>query len=72
MGKTSRGGGVGTYIEELDVIEDLVVVGEVIGRDNVDTSILLDLPVSETESLSLSKEVILRDFVGPVSLGGFL
>lgn len=54
------------------MVEDLVVEGEVIGRDNVDTSILLDLPVSSSESLALGEKVILRDLLGPVCLGGLL
>lgn len=58
--------------EELDVVKDLVVVREVIGRDDVDTGILLDLPVSSTESLSLSQEISLRDLVRPVSLSSLL
>lgn len=57
-----------TYIEELDVVEDVVVEGEVVRRDDVDTGILLDLPVGETEPLALSEEILLRDLVGPVSL----
>ena len=60
------------YIEELDVVKDVVVVGKVVGGDDVDTSILLDLPVSETESLALSEEVLLGDLVGPVGLVGLL
>lgn len=54
------------------MVEDLVVVGEVIGGDNVDARILLDFPVSEAESLALREEVALRDLVGPVGLGGLL
>lgn len=60
------------YIEELDVVKDLVVVREVIGGDQINTGILLDLPVSETESLSLSQKVLLRDLITPVSLSGLL
>jgi hypothetical protein len=47
-------------------VEDLVVEGEVVAGDDVDTSILLDLPVSKTEALSLSEEVGLRDLSTPV------
>lgn len=60
------------YIEELDVVKDLVVVREVIGGDQINTGILLDLPVSETESLSLGQKVLLRDLITPVSLSGLL
>lgn len=62
----------GTYTEELDVVQDLIVEGEVITGDNVDTSILLDLPVLETESLSLLQQVITRDLVCPVCLRSLL
>lgn len=50
----------------------MVVVSEVVGGDDVDTGILLDLPVGETESLALLEESLLGDLVGPVSLVGLL
>ena len=46
--------------------EDLVVEGEVVAGDDVDTGILLDLPVSKTKSLGLGEEVRLRDLATPV------
>lgn len=46
--------------------EDLIVESKVVGGDDVDTGILLDLPVSKTESLGLSEEVSLRDLATPV------
>jgi hypothetical protein len=39
------------------VREDLVIESKVIAGNNVDTGVLLDLPVSESESLGLGKEV---------------
>ena len=54
------------------MVEDLVVEGEVIAGDDVDTSILLDLPVLLTESLSLRKQVITGELSTPVSLSGLL
>ena len=33
------------YIEQLDVVKNLVVVREVVTSDRIDTSILLDFPV---------------------------
>jgi hypothetical protein len=54
------------------VVENVVVESKVVGGDDVDTGILLDLPVGETESLGLSEEGILGDLVGPVSLVGLL
>ena len=50
----------------------MVIEGKVVGRDDVNASILLDLPVGETEPLALGKEIILRDLVGPVGLVGLL
>lgn len=69
------GGGGGdweprTYVEELDVVEDMVVVGKVVGGDDVDAGILLDLPVGETEPLGLGEEVILGELASPVGLVG--
>lgn len=63
---------LGDSTKELDVVEDLVVESEVIAGNDLDTSILLDLPVLLTESLSLSQQLIPRDLVTPVSLGGLL
>lgn len=54
------------------MVEDLVVERKVIAGNDLDTSILLDLPVLQTESLSLFQEFITRDLVTPVSLGGLL
>lgn len=55
-----------TYTEVLDVAENLIVQGKIVAGDDVDTSILLDLPMGKTEALSLSKEVGLRDLSTPV------
>lgn len=59
-----------TYTEVLDVVEDLVVQSEVVAGDDVDTGILLDLPVSKAKALSLSKEVGLGDLATPVYMFG--
>jgi hypothetical protein len=68
MPKTVRG----TYAEELDVVEDLIVESKVVAGNDIDTSILLNLPVLSTESLSLAHELITRDLAAPVSFGGLL
>lgn len=52
--------------------KDLIVESEVVGWDDVDTGILLDLPVSKTEALGLSQELLLGDLASPVVLGGLL
>lgn len=54
------------------MVKDLVIEGEVIAGDDVDTSILLDLPVLLTESLSLRNQVITGELSTPVSLSGLL
>lgn len=64
--------GICAYVEVLDVGKDLVVESEVVGWDDVDTGILLDLPVSKTEALGLSQELLLGDLASPVVLGGLL
>lgn len=63
---------LGDNTEELDVVEDLVVESKVIAGDHIDTSVLLDLPVLLTESLSLGQKLIAGNLVTPVSLGGLL
>lgn len=55
-----------TYTEVLAVGKDLVIQGKVIGGDDVDTSILLNLPVSEPQPLGLSKELFLGNLAAPV------
>jgi hypothetical protein len=57
-----------TYTKVLDVCEDLIVESEVIAGNDVDTGLLLDVPVLETKSLCLSKEIILRELTAPVRL----
>ena len=61
-----------TYGEILDVCEDLIVKSKVVGWDNVNAGILLDLPVGKTETLGLREELLLGDLASPVVLGGLL
>lgn len=61
-----------TYTEELDVVEDVVVVGEVIAGDNIDAGVFLDLPVLCAKAFAFSQEVFLRKLSGPVGFGRFL
>lgn len=42
------GMGIATYTEVLDVVQDLIVQGEVVAGDDVDTGIFLDLPVGKS------------------------
>lgn len=55
-----------TYTKVLDLVKDVVVESEVVAGDDIDASILLDLPVSKTEALGLSEEVRLRNLSTPV------
>ena len=52
--------------------EDLIVKSKVVGWDDVNTGILLDLPVGKTETLGLREELLLGDLASPVVLGGLL
>jgi hypothetical protein len=58
--------------EELNMIQDMIVEGKVIARDDVDAGLLLDVPVRCSQSLALLKEFFLREFVSPVCFGRFL
>jgi hypothetical protein len=55
-------------VEELDVVEDVVVKGEVVGRDDVNAGVLLDLPVRQSESLALLEQLLLAELASPVGL----
>ena len=48
------------------MVEDLVVESEVIAGDDIDTGILLDLPVGETKALGLLEELSLGELSTPV------
>lgn len=63
---------LGDGTEELVVVKDLIVESEVVAGDNIDTGILLDLPVLQTETLALSEELVTGDLSTPVSFGGLL
>jgi len=60
------------YSEKCNVVEELIVEGKVVAWDDIDTSILLDLPVGKTETLSLREELLTREFAAPVCLSCFL
>ena len=56
-----------TYTKILNVAKNLVVESEVIAGDNIDTSILLDVPVLESESLGLCEKLLLGKFSTPAA-----
>ena len=56
------------YIEELDVVEQVIVEGEVVAGDDVNTGVLLDLPVLQSQPLALLEQVVPRELVSPVCL----
>ena len=62
----------GTYSEILNVGEDLVVEREVIAGDNINASLLLDVPVLETKSFCLGEEVSLGELSAPVCFSSLL
>jgi hypothetical protein len=61
-----------TYTEVLDLVEDLIVESEVIAGDDIDASLLLDVPVFKTESLGLAQELSLGELTTPVCFGRLL
>jgi hypothetical protein len=54
------------------VIEEVVVEGEVVAGDDIDTGILLDLPVLQSQALALLQQLVPRELVRPVGLVGLL
>jgi hypothetical protein len=61
-----------TYVEKLDVVEDVVVESKVVAGDDIDASVLLDLPVLKADTLGLLQQVVLRELARPVGLVGLL
>jgi len=51
-----------TYSKVLDVMKNLIVKCEIIAGDDINTSILLNLPMRETETLRFAEELFLRYF----------
>lgn len=51
------------------MVEDLVIQSKVIAGDDINTSILLDLPVGETELLGFGEEISLGELPAPICLG---
>ena len=60
------------YVEELDVVKDVIVVGEVVASNDLGTGILLGLPVGGTEALASLQKLLLGDLASPVGLGSLL
>ena len=61
-----------TYTKVLDLVENLIVESEVIAGNDIDASILLDVPVGKTKSFGLSEEISLRELATPVCLSCLL
>lgn len=47
-----------TYSEELNVVQDLVVEGEVIAGNDIDSGLFLYLPVLQAQSFALAQQVV--------------
>lgn len=60
------------YVEKLNVVEKVVVESKVVAGDDIDTGILLDLPVLETQTLALLQQLVPRELVSPVGFVGLL
>jgi hypothetical protein len=60
------------YIEQLNVVEKVVVEGKVVAGDDVDTGILLDFPVLQSQTLALLQQLVPRELAAPVGLVGLL
>lgn len=54
------------------MVKDVVIVSKVVGGNDVHSGVLLDLPVCQSESLALGKEVGLRELASPVGLVSLL
>jgi len=50
-------------------MEDVVVESKVVAGDDVDSGLLLDLPVGEAKPLGLGQELVLGNLASPVCLG---
>jgi hypothetical protein len=61
-----------THSKQMDVVQDLVVEGEIIAGNDVDTSLFLKLPMVETQSFTLTQQFILLDLACPKRFGSFL
>lgn len=60
------------YVEHLQVVQDMVVVGKVIAWYDIDTSILLNFPMLKSQTLAFLQQVLLAELAGPVGFAGFL
>lgn len=61
-----------TYAKVLNMSKDLIVKSEVVGWDDINTSLLLNIPVLKTESLCLCEEICLGNLATPVCFSGLL
>jgi hypothetical protein len=60
------------YTKHLDVVQDLIIEGEVIARNDINAGLLLDLPVVKAESFAFAEKLVTRKLASPVRFGGFL
>ena len=59
-------------VEQKRQVQHLVVEGEIVRGNHIDTSVLLQLPVVGSDLLTLGQQVVDSDLLGPVGLGDFL
>jgi hypothetical protein len=60
-----------TYSEELNVVQDLVVEGEVIAGNDIDSGLFLYSPVLQTQSFAFAQQVLGWYLAGPVVFSCF-
>lgn len=63
---------LGDDTKELNMVQDLIVEGKVIAGNDIDASLFLELPMCESESLTLLEEILLGELVAPVGFSSFL
>lgn len=54
------------------MVKDLVIESKVVAGNQINASILLDLPVLGTQTLALVEQLIARELSTPVGLSGLL
>jgi hypothetical protein len=60
-----------TYSEELNVVQDLVVEGEVIAGNDIDSGLFLYLPVLQAQSFALAQQVVEWYLASPIVFSCF-
>ena len=54
------------------MVQDVIIVGEVVAWDDIDSSVFLNLPMLLTKTLTFRQQLILGELFRPVRFCGFL